>query len=233
MSFLNRSIMTAGAGILLLSVYIGTLPAQSSKSKTKSKGGATSVKALDARVEKLEKTLFSEVVEISTLYEDAGQYDRAKSLLDVLMKLNPNLPGLKEKLDRLESKAFDAQEIEYVMDTSKSWVSVGAAAARGKPVRVEVDGEYKFQYGATLTADGITSDQAGSDYYDSIPMGALIAVVVSNGKPGKPHVLKPRMQWTPQEDGLVMLKINAPTGQKSTGKLTVKMSGLVRAERSE
>lgn len=233
MSFLNRSMVIAGAGILLVSVVIGTLPAQTSKSKTKPKGGATNVKALNARVEKLEKNLFSEVVEISTMYEDAGQYDRAKSLLDVLMKLNPNLPGLKEKLDQLESKAFDAQEIEYVMDTGKGWVSVGAAVARGKPVRVEVEGEYKFQYGGNLTADGVTADQAGSDYVDSIPMGALMAVVVNNGKPGKPHPITTKMQWTPQEDGLVMLKINAPTGHKSTGKLTVKMSGLVRAERAE
>ena len=64
----------------------------------------------------------------------------AKSMLEVLMKLNPDLPGLKEKLDQLESKMFDSQEMEFVFDTSKQWAPIGAAAVRGKSVRVEVAG---------------------------------------------------------------------------------------------
>jgi hypothetical protein len=56
-----------------------------------------------------------------------------------------------------------------------------------------------------------------------------MAVVVNNGKSGKAVPLKSKMQWVPPEDGMVMLKINAPTGHKCTGKLTVKLSGLVRS----
>ena len=57
-----------------------------------------------------------------------------------------------------------------------------------------------------------------------------MAVVVTNGKPGKPIAIKSSIQWIPQEEGAVMLKVNAPAGYKSSGKLTVKVSGLVRSE---
>mgnify|MGYP000897096195 CR=1 FL=1 len=133
-------------------------------------------------------------------------------------------------MEQLEKKIYDAQEIEFVLDTSKSWVSVGAAVVKGKTVRVEVEGDYKFQYTTTLTEDGFTAAEAGQDYLDNIPCGALMAVVVNNGKSGKAVQLKSKMQWNPPDDGVVMLKINAPTGHKCTGKLTVKLSGLVRAE---
>jgi hypothetical protein len=226
MSIPFRRIFLPGAGMLLVLACAGLLVGQTGKSKSKNKG----VKALDARVEKLETSLFRELVDISKLYEEAGQFERAKSLLEVLLKLNPDLPGLKEKLEQLESKMFDSQEIEFVFDTSKPWASVGAAAMRGRPVRIEVEGEYKFQYSGSLTAEGLTSLEGGEEYVDSIPLGGLMAVVVTNGKPGKPIAIKSSMQWTPSEDGLVLLKVNAPAGHKSTGKLTVKLSGLVRSE---
>jgi hypothetical protein len=229
MSHLYRVLVRGGACLLVISACAGLLIAQTGKSKSKTKGGGN-VKALDARVEKLESSLFRELVDISKLYEEAGQFERAKSMLEVLMKLNPNLPGLKEKLDQLESKMFDAQEIEFVFDTGKSWTPVGGAVVRGKPVRIEVEGEYKFQWGGGLTAEGLTQAEGGEDYIDSIPLGGLMAVVVNNGKPGKPIAIKSHMQWTPQEEGVLALKVNAPNGHKSTGKLTVKLSGLVRSE---
>ncbi len=200
-----------------------------SKSKAKSKSNSA-IKALDARVKKLEDNMLKEILEVSSQYEDAGQHARAKTLLEVLLKLNPEFPGLKEKLDQLNDKVFDAQEIEYILDVSRGWTPVKATAIKGKVVRVEVEGEYNFQLTAELTADGLASKDGATEFVEGIPCGALMAMIVKDGKPGKPVQLKAKMQWTPAEDGLVMLKINAPVGHKSTGKLAVKLSGLVSAD---
>lgn len=213
------------AGALLAASWSPSLAQTSSKSKTKTKGGS---KSLDARVEKLESTMLREIVDISNEYEAAGQHARAKGLLEVLLKLNPNFPGLKEKVEQLNEKVFDSEEIEVTFDTAKTWTSVPAMAVKGKMVRVEVEGEYRFEYSADLSADGIATVEAGQEYNDGIPCGGLMAVTVNDGKPSKPTHLKSKMQWSPTEDGIVMLKINAPVGHKSTGKLTVRLSGLVR-----
>ena len=229
-----RTCLAVSACLILSAALAGRLhPADtpSSKSKGKSKAGGTSLKALEARVEKLESTMLREIVDVSNSFEDAGQFDRAKSLLEVLLKLNPEFPGLKEKVQRLEEKLFDSQEIEFVLDTSKGWVPVGGAVAGGQPVRVEVEGEYKFNVTASVTADGFPSGDVKTDFVEGVPCGALIAMVVSRaGKPGRPIALKSKNTWTPSEEGLLMLKVNAPSGHKCTGKLTVKLSGLVRAD---
>lgn len=221
------SIALIAAGALLALAWSPSFAQQSSsKSKTKSKA-ASGTKTLDARVEKLETTMLREIVDISNEYEAAGQHGRAKALLEVLLKLNPNFPGLKEKVEQLNEKVFDSEEIEFVFDTAKTWTPVQAMAVKGKNVRVDVEGEYRFEYAGDLTADGLATVEAGQEYNAGIPCGGLMAVVVKDGKPGKATHLKSQMQWTPNEDGLVMLKINAPAGHKSTGKLTVRLSGLV------
>lgn len=212
---------------------LGTLPAAdktSGKSKSKSKSGSTNIKALDVDVEKKKSSLFKEFIEISRQYEDAEHFDRAKAVLDDLLRLDPQWPGLKEKIDDLAEKNFDSQEVKIEMNVSGGWIPVNASVVKGKPVRVDVQDEYEFRYAAKISADGITSAAAGQDFFDGIPMGGLMAVVFHNGKSGKAVYLKAKNVWTPSEDGQVMLKINAPTGHKSTGKMTVKLSGLVRTE---
>lgn len=212
---------------------LGTLPAAdkpAGKSKPKSKSGATSIKSLDIDVEKKRTSLFKDFIEIAAQYEDAGHFDRAKVVLEDLFRLDPKWPGLKEKIDELEDKNFDTNEVKLDFSVNSGWTPTGLNVTKGKPVRVEVVGEYEFRFNAKLTADGLTSEEAGQDYFDGIPIGALMAVVVNNGKSGKAVNLKAKNLWVPAEDGQVMLKINAPTGHKSAGKLTVKLSGLARTE---
>jgi len=219
-------------GCLLLIIGLASLVAaeqSTGKSKAKSKSSGT-IKSLDTRVEKLETNMLREIVEISNQYEEVGQHARAKALLEVLLKLNPNFPGLKEKVEQLNEKVFDAEEIEYILDVGRTWTPIQAVAVKSRPVRVEVQGDYQFQYTTDLTADGITAMDAGQEYVEGIPCGGLMAVVVNNGKPTKAVHLKSKMQWVPSEDGIVMLKINAPAGHKSTGKLTIKLSGLKPVE---
>lgn len=223
-----------GAGALSTILLAGRLLSaepSSGKSKAKAKSGANSLKALDARVEKLESTMLREIVEISNLYEDAGEFERAKSLLEVLLKLNPDFPGLKKKVEELDKKSFDAYGFEFALDTSRGWVPVGGAVVKGRPVHVEVEGDYRFNVSANITADGFPSSDPMTDYVEGVPCGALMAMVaVKGGKPGRPVPLKANQTWTPQEDGMLLLRINAPAGHKCTGKLTVKLSGLIRPE---
>ncbi len=234
MTFRSRNCLAVLTCVLVLATFAARLMSAdtpSSKSKSKSKAGGTSLKALEARLEKLESTMLREIMDVSNSFEDAGQYERSKTLLEVLLKLNPEFPGLKDKVKHLEEKMFDSNEIEFILDTSKGWVPVGGAVASGRPIRAEVEGEYKFNITATVTADGFPAGDVTTDYIEGIPCGALIATVVNRtGKPGKPMALKSKNTWTPSEEGLLMLKVNAPAGHKCTGKLTVKLSGLVRAE---
>jgi hypothetical protein len=229
--FRLHGVFAAALAILFCAGFGLSAEGPSGKSKAKAKSGAVNLKSLDARVDKLEATMVREIMEVANLYEEAEQYERAKTLLEVLLKLNPDLPAIKEKVDTLEQKAFDKHEVEFTLDTSRGWTAVGGAVAQGRPVRIEVNGEYKFNVSASVTADGFPSSDPATDFIDGIPCGALMGMVANKtGRPGKPFPLKGKQTWTPQENGILYLKINAPAGHKCAGKLTVKLSGLVQPQ---
>lgn len=216
---------------------LGTpLAGQTGKGKTaKTKGGASlppagspAVRALDVKVEKLQDGFVRESADFIKAYEDAGQYDRAKFLCEVLLKLDPDRPGLKEKLDKLTEMALESNEFEFDLDVSQGWTNVGAMAVKDRLVRIEAKGDFKFSVSVDTTPEGLPSDNPATDFVAGIAPGALMGVLVVDNKPGKPFPIKSRHEFTPDKNGLLLMKVNAPSGHKCTGKISVKLSGFGR-----
>jgi hypothetical protein len=201
------------------------------KGKSKSKtGGTTNVKVLDDRALEMQKNILKDATEISKGYEDAGEYERAKWLLEVLQKLDPKLPGLKEKIELLTDKSLDKSEFEYELDVARGWSPPVAMVYKDRLVRIEATGQYKFEASLNAGPDGLPTDETGGDLVDNLPVGALIGVIVDpeKRKPGRPFELKSKREWTPQQTGLLQLRINAPNGHKCTGKLKLQLSGVAK-----
>jgi hypothetical protein len=222
-------------GVLLVIGVLsaGGVQAQSgtAKSKAKSKAaGAAAVKALDDRALEMQKGLLKDASEISRGYEDAGEFERAKWLLEVLQKLDPKLPGLKEKIEDLTNKSLDKSEFEYELDVSRGWSPPLAMVYKDRLVRIEAVGQYKFEASLAAGADGLPTDDAGADLVGNLPVGALIGVIINpdTKKPGRPFELNAKREWTPQQTGFLQLRVNVPNGHKSTGKLKVQLSGVAR-----
>lgn len=217
-----------GPVCILCLVLVNFVVAQTSKAKAKPKTtGGTGVRALDARVQDLQENLLRDATDIAKGYEDAGEFDRAKFLLEVLQKLDPKLPGLKDKIDMLTEKSLDSSEFEVDMDVSKGWTPAVAMLQKDRLVRVEATGDYKFVATLPVTADGFATGDNGVDVYGGAPLGALIGIIVNaeTNKPGKPFELRSKKDWTPKEAGYLQLKVNVPAGHKCTGRLKVKISG--------
>ncbi len=211
------------------------LVAQTSKTKSgKTKGGALppaaspAVRAIDVKVERLQDGFVRESTDIIKQYEDAGQYDRAKFLCEVLLKLDPKMPGLKDKLDKLTDLSLESNEFEFDLDVGRGWTNVGAMAVKDRLVRIEAKGDFKFSVTLETTPDGLSTDDAGKDFVAGIAPGALMGVIMVDNKPGKPFPIGSRHEFTPDKNGILFLKVNAPNGHKCTGKIQVTLSGFSR-----
>lgn len=228
--FLLRSPVYLLAGLFVLPVMF----AQTSGSKTsKTKPKATTkinVKELDARAVEMQKNLLRDATEIARGYEEAGEYERAKWLLEVLQKLDPKLPGLKEKIDQLTEKMLDSSEFEVELDVSRGWTAPVGMVHKDKVVRIEASGDYEFTASLRTTADGLPTDENGNDLVGGLPVGALIGMLINpeTRKAGKPFEIKSKREWIPQQSGLLRLNFNLPNGHKSSGKIKVKLSGITR-----
>lgn len=230
-----------GHGNLLRWVIVGTVllggaawctgQTGAAKSKSsKSKGSTPNVRQLDTRVQEMQAQLLKDATDIAKGYEDAGEYDRAKWLLEVLEKLDPKLPGLQAKIDQLKEKSLESSEFEYEMDVSKGWTPAVGMVFKDRIARVEAAGEYQFVTSLTVTPEGLPASDTGTDLVGGVPVGALIGIIVNpeNRKPGKPFEIKSKREWTPRETGLLQLKVNVPNGHKCTGKLTIKLGGIAK-----
>jgi hypothetical protein len=199
-----------------------------SKAAAKSKTNVTAVRQLDTRVQQLQEQLLKDALDIAKGYEDNGEFDRAKWMLEVLEKLDPKLPGLQAKIDQLKDKSLNSSEFEYELDVSRGWSPPLGMVVKDRVARIEAVGDYQFVTALTVTGDGLPMSDTGTDLVGGVPVGALIGVLINpeTRKPGKPFEIKAKREWTPRESGLLQLKVNVPNGHKCTGKLTIKLGGI-------
>lgn len=193
------------------------------------------LKRLEAKMEEVRETFLRDTNQLIKSFEDAGQYDRAKVLLEALQKLDPQNDVVKTKLTELEERILDASEFEVSLDLGKSWQPIGAVE-RGKPLRIKVSGDYKLVTSIEAGPDGAPSANPAEDLIPHVPFGAVMGVIAaadaadrqSSDKQPRPFTVGSQFEKPADRDGVLFLKVNVPPGAKCTGRLTALVSGAAK-----
>lgn len=223
--------------------------AQTSTSKAKPKIGTSKTKSadskeLDSRAEKNLEGFVVESIKLAEDYEKAGKFEEAQDQLRTVARLKPELPGLKEKIEKLNEAVFETNEFDMNLDVSDSW-KAQVQVFKGKPVRVSAPGNYKLSLTGPCDASGISTKDPSKDMAAGVRCGALMGIVVPHpdsgaaagggkgggrdkDKVGEPFEIGASKEFTPKEDGILLLNVNLPTGHKSTGKLQVHVAGHIK-----
>ena len=231
-----------GAGVIAFCLVVLAVPAhgQQAAGKTKAKpANPPELKRLDAKVEEVRESFLRDTTKLIKSFEDVGQFERAKVLLEALQKLDPRNDLVKNKLAELNQQILDAGEFEIDVDPGESWQPVGMVV-KGKPLRILVSGDYKLLTSITATADGAPSDNPAEDLIPHVPFGAVMAVIVNPGAADgpngnrqtnqrpRPFTVGSNYERPAEQDGLLYLKVNVPPGAKCTGSLEAKISGATK-----
>jgi hypothetical protein len=227
------------ARLFVIALCLAATPALGQQSTAKSKARPANppeLKRLDAKVEEVRESFLRDTTKLILSFEDAGQYERAKMLLESLQKLDPKNQVVNSKIADLNRQMLDASEFEIDIDPGESWQPVGLVA-KGKPLRILVSGDYKLLTSITATADGAPSDNPAEDMIPHVPFGAVMAVIANpaaaggpngsqqNNQRPKPFTVGSKYERPADQDGLLYLKVNVPPGAKCTGRLEAKISG--------
>mgnify|MGYP002622824507 FL=1 len=201
-------------------------PAEAQSAKQKATKSRINVESLNVQAERLEESFVRSTAELALQYERAGEYERAKKLLESVNKLKPGLPNIKKALERLDEEILSANEIDVTVSVSDSWGPAVATVFPEKTFRIQASGTYRFVTTLECGPDGFPTATA-ADMQRGIPCGALMGLIVTDGKPGKAFLVGSGDEIQPKEGGILFLKVNAPTGHKSTGEIAVHLSGYV------
>lgn len=216
-----------GVGICLwLSPEVASTARAQSKSKSTKKG--INVKTLDVRSQKMQAGFLKESLDLARDYESVGELGKARRVYRALNRLNPKAKEIQDRLKRIDDAILSANAFEIELDTSIGWGVPRARVEKGKPFQVQATGTYRFQASLPVGPAGFsTANPAKTDLAENIRCGALMGLIVANGKPGKPFFVGVKREITPKNSGLLYLRVNSPAGSKCSGRLKVGLGGTV------
>ncbi len=246
---MSRHVKIVISGCVLVAVALGLgsgLEAQTEK-KTNSKrvvkgrkprGKTTrksaSTKSIDVKVQRFQESFVREAAGLANQYEEAGNLVKTRRMLELILKLSPEVKGVRAKIKQIDEEMLSANELTVDVDTARGWGQPVAAVYKGQPFRIQAVGDYRFVTSLPVGPAGFSVADTSRDMAEGIRCGALVGVIVpapeggKKPKPGKPFLVGTGGTITPRESGLLFLKINAPAGHKSNGRLKVRMTGTVR-----
>jgi hypothetical protein len=207
-------------------------PSGTAKPNTK-KVNPLEVKRLDARLDEVRDSFLRDTTNLILSYENLGQYERAKTLLESLQKLDPRNEPIKAKLGELNTKIIESNEFEVELATDESWQPIGAVT-KDRMLRIRATGDYNLTVSLTsLGPDGLPTANPAEDLVANVPLGAVMGVITpagsaggtQNDKPPRPFAVGANFDKPADRDGILHLKVNVPPGARCTGTLRVKVSG--------
>lgn len=196
------------------------------------------VKSLDDKAAALEQEYLSGLFDLARSYEDAGQSEKAKSVLQDILKIKPDAEAVKTRLKELDEAVFDENVRTVEIDVTKGWTITGISVKRDAPIRFAAEGTYRYIVNEQVGPDGLSHEDVMRDTAAGVPSGALMGLILpppkpgqlqQTQKPGSPFAIGASREFNPPEDGALALRVNLPTGTKSVGKIRVTISGHVRA----
>lgn len=226
----------ASTTAVLATVAIACLPttvfAQATAKPKPRPVSPTELKRLDAKVDDLRESFFRETTTLIKGYEDAGQPERAKVLLEALGRLDPKNDAIKQKLAELRKTILDSRQFELEIDPAKTWQPVGSVV-KDETLRIRVTGEYTGSVQLTAGPDGVPTANPAEDVAGHVPLGAMMAVIApgapeKEGKPPRPFAIGKQYERPAEQTGMLFLKVNLPSKRECKGKLTVQVSGATR-----
>ena len=221
-------------------VWISSSPDAQGQDKSKSakkstKGAKTrpagSTKNLDIEADKLATSFTREAEDLAGKYADAGHLDKAKAILESALAVNPQSANIQKKLEQIKEGLMNSNDYDCEVNPARGWEPSGALVVENRPLRIKCEGTYKFDAnGGSLTAAGFVSSEPANDMVLGIPCGALMGVIVDGTKSGRPFLIGESLDITPKDAGMLMLRVNAPAGNKNSGKLKVTISGFIQTK---
>lgn len=214
--------------IVTILLLLASQSAYAQSSRSKDKDGANSVQ-LEVRLSKAEEGLLKEYMDVAKEYLKNGDNAEALTVLKKVEHINPKLDGLKQEMDRINEVLMQDNDFKFDLDVSKFWGNPVCEVTEGKAFRLTAVGEYKMIYSTTIPLVGLPTKEPATDHVAAAPFGALIGVIVTDGKPGEPFVVNDNLEHTPKKGGQLHLRVNVPSAAKCTGDIKIQMSGAVKA----
>lgn len=182
-------------------------------------------RAIDVRSNKAIQAFVVEAMELAIEYEKNGDIEKARLMYQQIYRLDKRQQQLPAKIKFLEQFLLDKNQIVHKLNTAVGWTAIGKVYA-DRSFKLFTAGTFTMTPSGEFTASGMPKGDIKKNGMDhEMPLGALVGVYFHDKKPSKPFLVGAGKLLTPEKDGILYLKINAPPGMKCQGIINVGTSG--------
>lgn len=204
-------------------------------------GQVPKAKDLDKQHDDIVKDFVTRTHKLALQYQQAGQYNKAKDTLDLILKVSPDDPQAKALLDKMHKQELSENKKVFKVLANKGWQKTGVQVVEGKPFVIQAEGEWVFVMRRTVNPDGLEMP----DDMKKFPLGSLIGAI--DAEEPAPAAPAPKKGGNREKDagrpflvgaqktfdrapatGMLFLKIHDTEENDNQGQLTVTISGQVR-----
>jgi len=202
---------------------------------------APKTKDLDKQHDDIVKDFVTRTNRLALQYQQAGQYNKAKETLELILKVSPDDQPAKALLDKMHKQELSENKKIFKVLANKGWQKTGVQVVEGKPFVIQAEGDWVFVMRRTVNADGLEMP----DDMKKFPLGSLIGAI--DAEEPAPAAPPPKKGGNREKDagrpflvgaqktfdrapatGMLFLKIHDTEENDNQGQLTVTISGQVR-----
>jgi len=182
-------------------------------------------RAIDIRSNKAIQAFVAEAMELAIEYENNGDVEKARLMYQQIYRLDKRQQQLPAKIKFLENSLLGKNQIVHKLNTSIGWTAIGNVYA-DRSFKIITAGTFTMTPSGEFTASGMPKGDVKKNGMDhEMPLGALIGVYFRDKKPSQAFLVGAGKLFTPEKDGVLYLKINAPPAMKCEGVISVGTSG--------
>ena len=187
--------------------------------------GDSATRAIDVRSNKAIQAFVAEALELAIEYENNGDVEKARMMYQQIFRLDKRQQQLPAKIKFLENSLLDKNQVIHKLNTAIGWTPIGNVYA-DRSFKIVTAGTFTMMPSVEFSAQGISKGDVKKDGMDDeMPLGALIGVYFRDKKPSQAFLVGGGKLLTPEKDGVLYLKINAPPGMKCDGIISIGTSG--------
>jgi len=180
----------------------------------------------DPRLLALHKAFLTDAGKLAGEYERNQDWGRAKSVYEEILKLVPEYPPAKAKLNEMMQRLGSAQRVTVDVDASKNWQNTGVVVLQGQPVTVRAVGSWTLI--AEVGPEGIILPKEVRDVKElrEANLGSLLgAISTGNPKEDKPFPVGAQKSFTPEKSGQLYLRMHDIETRDNKGTMKIEIVG--------
>ena len=197
------------------------------KDKDKDRKDAPSSQQLETRISKAEEQLIQEYLAVANEFYSQGEKEQSIAVLERIARIHPKMDGIAQRIDGIREELLQENGFKTEVDVAKGWTPLFDVEA-DKAFRVTITGDYRLDMTGTVPLTGLPTADPQKDHVAGAPFGAVIGLIVTDGKPGDPFAVNAGLEHTPKKSGTFFVRVNVPAAAKCKGDLKVQASGAIR-----